>query len=144
MGLTPGGASPASSNASFHSVQQPYYAVQPPAHRASPQSTYSFDVSRGSSSPHSLGYPGTPAAAPTSSAYQPTMPSGMNAANAARQGVKINDIVGGHVSQQQQQQQAAQQAAAVQAAMKQEERERTSTDSTMVQALLRGPNLNGR
>lgn len=62
-----------------------------------------------------------------------TPPPGMIAANAARQGVKINDIVG--PGSQQQQQQAA--ALAAQAAMKQEER--TSTDTSMVQALNRGP-----
>ncbi|KAK5115439.1 hypothetical protein LTR85_009899 [Meristemomyces frigidus] len=132
-GLHPAGASPASSTASFHSAQppvHPYHAVQPPAHRASPQSAYSFDASRASSSPHMLGQSGTPAP-PTSGTLQPAMPiregrtppPGMTAANAARHGVKINDIVG-HASQQQQQQQAA-----ALAAMKQEERERTSTDT---------------
>lgn len=63
-----------------------------------------------------------------------TPPPGMAAGAAGRQGVKINDIVG-HAGQQQQQNQ---QAAAL-AAMEQEERERTSTDTSMVQALNRGP-----
>ena len=138
-GLT-AGASPASSIASFHSTQQAYYTVQPPAHRASPQSAFSFDASRASSSPHALGQSGTPAA-PTSGALQPAMPiregrtptPGLSAAGAARQGVAINEIVGSISYQQQQAQQAA-----AQAAMKQEEH-RTSTDSSMVQALNRGP-----
>ncbi|KAB2570528.1 putative transcriptional regulatory protein TBS1 [Lasiodiplodia theobromae] len=53
----------ASSNASYPSAppppQQPYYAPQPPR-RSSPQSTYSYDPSRASSSPHTQGAPSTP------------------------------------------------------------------------------------
>ncbi|KAK5133141.1 hypothetical protein LTR08_008165 [Meristemomyces frigidus] len=134
-GLT-AGASPASSSASFHSAQPPaqaYYAVQPPAHRASPQSAYSFDASRASSSPHMLGQSGTPAP-PNSGALQSALPiregrtptPGVNGANAARQGVAINDIVD-PISRQRAQQ------AAAQAAMKQEE-QRTSTDSNNKEA----------
>lgn len=50
----------------------------------------------------------------------------------------MNDTVNVQVQQQQQLQQA-QQWAAMQALIKQEENQRTSTDSSMVQALNRGP-----
>jgi len=61
---------------------------------------------------------------------------GMTAATAARQGVMISDIVShGGLQHQQQQQYLAMQAA--QLARQQEER--TSTDTSMVQSLNRGP-----
>jgi len=130
VGLNPAGASPASSTASFHSAQpaaQSYYGVQL-AHRASPQSAYSYDASRASSSPHTLGQSGTPAP-PTSHHLQPAVPtpppSSAAAANAQLQGVKIEEIVGLDGQQQ------------LALLMKQEER--TSTDTNMVQALNRGP-----
>jgi len=128
-GLTPAGASPASSPASFHSAQlQPYYGAQLPARLASPHSAYSYDASC-ASSPHTLGPPGTPA--------PPSSHPPVATANAARQGVKINDIVGQAGPQLKQQQQAALAEQAVQAVMRQEER--TSTDTSMVHALNRGP-----
>jgi hypothetical protein len=135
-GLTPAGASPASSTASFYSTQpQPYYPPQPA--RASPQSAYSYDLSRASSSPHTLGQPGTPAPPGTIPYYDGrTPPPGMVAASSARSGVGVNELVGaGSQSQQQYQQQQYQ---AAQLALKQQE-ERTSTDTSMVQALSRGP-----
>ncbi|KAK3673181.1 hypothetical protein LTR78_007021 [Recurvomyces mirabilis] len=137
-GLNPAGASPASSTISFHSAQpQPYYPQQPA--RISPQSSYSYDPSRASSSPHTLGLSAAPAP-PGSVPYQSgrTPPQGnAAAAHAARQGVQINELVGpGGQQQQQQQYQAMQQA--IQQAMKQEGR--TSTDSSMVQALRHDPN----
>lgn len=61
-------ASPASSAASYPSaappppVSQPYYASQPPR-RASPQSAYTYDASRTSSSPHTQA-PTTPGPSP--------------------------------------------------------------------------------
>lgn len=143
-GMTPAGASPTSSTASFHSAHhsaQPYYS-QPAssARRASPQSAYSYDTSRASSSPHALGQPGTPAP-PTSHSLQarmpiregktpPPPPPGSAQANAQRQGVKIHDLVGPAGQQQGVGQQH-------QAGVKREER--TSTDTSMVQALNRGP-----
>jgi len=67
-----------------------------------------------------------------------TTSPGMAAATAARQGVMISDIVGHGVSQQQQQQQ--QQYLAMQAAqLARQQEERTSTDTSMVQSLNRGP-----
>lgn len=59
-------------------------------------------------------------------------PGSAQAANAQRQGVKIDDLVGPAGKQGQQQQQQA-----GQAGVRQEER--TSTDTSMVQALNRGP-----
>ncbi|TKA69858.1 hypothetical protein B0A55_08919 [Friedmanniomyces simplex] len=143
--LTQAGASPTSSTASFHSAHpQAYYPYQPA--RASPQSAYSYDPSRASSSPHTLGQSGT-SAPPTSHSHQPAMPHydghtpspGMAAATAAtgaRQGVKITEIVS-HAGPQQQQKQQQMAMQAAQLAKQQEER--TSTDTSMVQALNRGP-----
>ncbi|KAK5013754.1 hypothetical protein LTR60_003698 [Cryomyces antarcticus] len=62
-GLTPSAASPASSTASYQSSQptaQPYYTSTAPPRRASPQSAYSYDPSRASSSPHVPGTARTP------------------------------------------------------------------------------------
>lgn len=90
------------------------------ARRASPQSTYSYDGSRASSSPHTLGAPGTP-----NSFHQPGMPLSRDgrapptsaaAGNAQRPGGQVNGLVG---------------------QVKLEGR--TFTDSNMVQALNRGP-----
>ena len=74
--LTPNAVSPASSATSYHTAPpppppppahppttQPYYAPQPPR-RSSPQSAYSYDTSRASSSPHNPGPPTTPGAPP--------------------------------------------------------------------------------
>ncbi|KAK3622125.1 hypothetical protein LTR56_022351 [Elasticomyces elasticus] len=136
-GLTQAGASPTSSTASFNSAQPQahYYPYQP------------FDPSRTSSSPHMLGQSGY-AVPPTSHSQQSAMPyhdghnpsSGMaGVAGAARQGVKINEIVG-QAGQHQQQQQQQQQYLAMQAAqLAKQQEERTSTDSSMVSALNRGP-----
>ena len=55
----------------------------------------------------------------------------MQAANAQRQGVKIKELVGPAGQQQQQQQQANQTSVRLE--------ERTSHDTSMVQALRRGP-----
>ncbi|KAF2773685.1 hypothetical protein EJ03DRAFT_333338 [Teratosphaeria nubilosa] len=129
-GLT-GGASPASSNASFHSSQpQPYFAGQPPASRSSSQSVYSHDPSRASSSPHAMGQFATPSTSPM---YGPVPPHGIVPANAGRPSAKVNNVVDRAGPQQQQQQQSA-----AQAAIKQEEN-RTSHDANMLQALNRGP-----
>ncbi|KAK3706406.1 hypothetical protein LTR37_012784 [Vermiconidia calcicola] len=112
-GLTPAGASPASSTHSFHSAAQPYYT----------QSAPSFDASRASSSPHKLGLPRSPAPPPTSSGLPQdhTPPGSALAANAQRQGAKIGELVGPG-GQEQQQSQASQTAS-----VKREER--TSTDT---------------
>ncbi|KAK0874110.1 hypothetical protein LTS02_000492 [Friedmanniomyces endolithicus] len=142
-GLAQAGASPSSSTASFHSMQpQAYYPYQP-AH-VSPPSAYSYAPSRASSSPHSLGHPGT-SAPPATHSHQPAMPHydgftpspGMTAATAARQGVMISEIVSHGVQQQQHQQQQYLAMQAAQLARQQEER--TSTDMSMVQSLNRGP-----
>ncbi|KAK4508022.1 hypothetical protein PRZ48_001757 [Zasmidium cellare] len=115
-GHPPAGASPASSTTSYPYHPQTYY-TQPmaQARRASPQSAYSYDGSRASSSPHTLGPPGTP-----NSFHHPGMPLSRDgrapptsaAANAQRPGGKIN-------------------AAKLEG--------RTFTDNNMVQALNRGP-----
>jgi hypothetical protein len=65
-----------------------------------------------------------------------TPPPGMVAVNTARPGVSVNGLVDSTAQQQQAYQQQQYQAA--QLALKQQE-ERTSTDSSMVQALSRGP-----
>ncbi|OJD35209.1 c6 zinc finger domain-containing protein [Diplodia corticola] len=118
--LTPAAASPASSNASYPSAppppQQPYYAPQPPR-RSSPQSTYSYDPSRASSSPHTQGAPSTPGG----SAYTyssdttlrppanlplrndgrtpppppPTSAAPASATGSSRAGMRISDMVSG-------------------------------------------------
>jgi hypothetical protein len=129
--LNPAGASPASSSASFHSAQpQPYFAAHPPASRSSPQSAYSYDPSRASSSPHTVGQPGTPAP-PTSGGVYHTPPPGVYSASVVHSGVAVNEV-GSHAGSHQQQQHKS----AAQASMKQEER--TSTDTNMVHALNRG------
>ena len=107
----PAGASPASSTASFNSAQPSYYI---PYH----------DDLRASSSPHSLGQPGSYAPPPTSYSSQPPVAS-------QRPGVRINEMIS--PAAQLKQQQLREQA---QAAVKQEDR--TTHDTSMVSALSRG------
>ena len=135
-GLTAPGASPASSTVSFHSVQphaHPYFAQSAPYVRgASPQSAYPHDASRASSSPHMFGKPDA-AALPTNGlpygmAHCAPTP-GSAQTNAQRQGVNIDELIGPEDQSQQQQ--------AAQADMRRDER--TSHDTSMVQALSRGP-----
>lgn len=136
-GLTAPGASPASSTASFNSTQphaQPYYAQHAlDVRHASPQSAYSYDASRASSSPHLFVKPDAPALSTTIGLHhgmpQRTPTPGSKLANAQRYGVNINELVG--PAEQEQVQQASQTGAKLE--------ERTSTDSSMVQALNRGP-----
>ncbi|KAK5115120.1 hypothetical protein LTR62_001817 [Meristemomyces frigidus] len=129
-GLIPGGASPASSSTSFHSIQpMSYYPPQPA--RASSHSSFSYDPSHASSSPHTLGLHSTPVQSSAMPYYGgPAASPGPATADVARQAVKINELVGPNSQQQQQNR-------ATPAAMRREER--TSTDTSMVQALRRGP-----
>ncbi|EMC94836.1 hypothetical protein BAUCODRAFT_36098 [Baudoinia panamericana UAMH 10762] len=141
-GLNHAGASPASSVTSFHSAQ-PLYMQQPA--RVSPQSALPYEASRASSSPHPQGGLPSAPAAPTSFAPQSGMqywggtpsPGGMVAVNAAHPGVKISDIVAYSGAQQQHQQPPYQQQVAQQAVAHGDER--TRMDTSMVQALNRGP-----
>ncbi|KAJ9663129.1 hypothetical protein H2201_005800 [Coniosporium apollinis] len=117
--LTPAAVSPASSNASYHSSvpphsqpQQPYYAPQPAApRRSSPQSTYSYDPGRASSSPNTQAAPTTPGQA--GYAYGGVGPDGLRppqggpaghndgrtppptSQGGSRPGMRITDIVDG-------------------------------------------------
>ncbi|KAF2083166.1 hypothetical protein K490DRAFT_60725 [Saccharata proteae CBS 121410] len=114
--LTPAAASPASSTTSFQSAPQPpaqpYYAPQPPR-RSSPQSAYSYDPSRASSSPHTQGAPSTPGGSaytfssdttlrpPTNMPIRtegrtppPTSAAGTTAGSRTS-GMRISDLVGG-------------------------------------------------
>ena len=121
-GLTAAGASPASSTASFHSMQHPahpYFAQSAP-HAQDALPPHMFGKPDAAASPtHGLPYgmahrSPTPGSAPT---------------NAQRHGVNINELVGPEDQSQQQ--------LAHQADMRRDER--TSHDSSMVQALSRGP-----
>ncbi|GAB7352583.1 hypothetical protein MBLNU459_g2967t2 [Dothideomycetes sp. NU459] len=114
-GLTPAAASPASSTTSYHSAQpaaQPYYATQAPPRRTSPQSSYSYDPSRASSSPHNLATSGTPGNYPPPSATsapaarpapggEPARASTPNGQSQAGRGVRITELVGPSGQQQQ-------------------------------------------
>lgn len=115
-GLTLAGASPASSHSSFHSVPgaQPHYAQQTSAGRAS-------------SSPHNQGFVGVPVPPPTTSrpSYDHRNPMSISNLRGQPHGLAHNDP-GVHQSTTQQQ-----------AAMMLDLR--TSTDSSMVHALRRGP-----
>ncbi|KAF2839819.1 hypothetical protein M501DRAFT_901355, partial [Patellaria atrata CBS 101060] len=117
--LTPAAVSPASSAASYHSnvhpppgaqpLAQPYYAPPPPSttnansipiqRRASPQSPYSYDPSRTSSSPHTQGAPSTPgtsASAYHDSGLRPLIRSDGRTpppSNGTRPGISISSIV---------------------------------------------------
>ncbi|KAK7549276.1 hypothetical protein IWX49DRAFT_500704 [Phyllosticta citricarpa] len=115
--LTPAAASPASSTASYPPgapPQQPYYAPQPPR-RSSPQSTYSYDPSRASSSPHTQGAPSTPGGSAYTYTSDSTLrppttmplrndgrtPPPMSATSAtstgsSRAGMRISDMVSGN------------------------------------------------
>ena len=127
--LTPAAVSPASSSASYHSAPppqaQPYYSAQPPR-RSSPQSAYSYDPSRTSSSPNTQGAPSTPGstpypAFPADTALRPLpvrsegrTPPPPTSQPSSRPGMRITDIVSGDI-------------------------ERSSTDSDMLNALNRRP-----
>ncbi|EME49194.1 hypothetical protein DOTSEDRAFT_68063 [Dothistroma septosporum NZE10] len=119
-GLTPAGASPNSSSTSYYPAQHPplpYYAqTQPQVRGVSPQSAYSYDVSRASSSPHALGQPGISTSFQHGVAIDDGRAPPASAANAQHHGGKVNDLAG-----------------------KPKMEERTSTDSSMLQALNRGP-----
>ncbi|ORY12290.1 hypothetical protein BCR34DRAFT_301725 [Clohesyomyces aquaticus] len=86
---------------------QPYYASQPPR-RSSPQSAYSYDASRASSSPHTQAGPSTPGASPYYTAPPATSNNGLQPAPPRtdgrspppptsqpgnRPGMRINDLV---------------------------------------------------
>ncbi|MBE7158051.1 MAG: hypothetical protein INR62_06390 [Rhodospirillales bacterium] len=117
------GASPSSSTASFNSDQASIYSYY---HQPAP-------APRGSSySPHASGYPGF--AAPPTSHGKVTgrTPTPSSAAQAQGQGMRINEIVGPQGSQ-------AEQPAQAQAGAGVRREERTSTDTSMVQSLRRGP-----
>ncbi|KAF2499587.1 hypothetical protein BU16DRAFT_276966 [Lophium mytilinum] len=108
--LTPAAVSPASSSASYHSAPQqpqpnPYYTTQPPR-RSSPQSAYSYDPSRTSSSPHTQAAPSTPGGTPQQAfapenALRPLPPRSdgrtpppPTSSSSTRPGMRISDIVG--------------------------------------------------
>ena len=112
---------------------RPYFAQSAPHVRgASPQSAYSYDASRASSSPHMFGKLDAAALPTTGLPYgmvhrAPTPGSAQT--NAQRHGVNVNELVGPEDQLQQQ--------LAPQADMRRDER--TSHDMSMVQALSRGP-----
>ncbi|OCL07977.1 hypothetical protein AOQ84DRAFT_389159 [Glonium stellatum] len=128
--LTPAAVSPASSSASYQSAPppqqpQPYYPTQPPR-RSSPQSAYSYDPSRTSSSPNTQGAPSTPGSAPypafpADSALRPLpirsegrTPPPPTSQPSRAPGMRITDLVSGDTG-------------------------RSSTDSDMLNALNRRP-----
>lgn len=85
------------------SASQPYYTSQPPG-RASPQSAYSYDPSRTSSSPHTQATPNTPGAppyyGPQQNGLQPIPPRSdgrtpppPTTQPSSRPGMRINDLV---------------------------------------------------
>ncbi|KAF2135557.1 uncharacterized protein K452DRAFT_165701 [Aplosporella prunicola CBS 121167] len=110
---SPTASSTASYQSAPHPQAQPYYAPQPPR-RSSPQSAYSYDPSRASSSPHTQGAPSTPGSSYTYSSDAtlrppssipirqdgrtpppPTSSAGTPAAGGSRAAMRISDMVSG-------------------------------------------------
>ncbi|KAK8210375.1 hypothetical protein M8818_003545 [Zalaria obscura] len=156
--LTPGTAtahSPASSTASYHSAQppnQPYYNSNPPPQprRQSPQGYPNpYDVARNSTSPHAghvgVGAPFGGATSAPGSAHAPTsqgpppqhQQQGQN--GTARQGVRINELVGPHPGAKSPKEAAVKVEEGIklerEAMAREEERGRSAADSDMLNQL---------
>lgn len=124
INMTPTGALPASPTASFHFTAQPYYTyyqAQPPF--APPQGAHSYVAPYNSSSPYALGL--TTTSAPPQSVLVPnSSQSGPGQAPAQDQTTNLAEIASGGEKR---------------AEVEVKQDERTSTDSSMVGALSRGP-----